>query len=197
MLHRRFSPCLFAGLLAAILPAVSPAQSKRPLSHKDYGGWRTITSQHLSNDGKFLAYGVFPQEGDGEVIVRNLDTGQETSHPAGARPPPPAPTGEEEGPPPRARAVTIAFSADSKTLVFSTFPSKADVDKAKKEKKKPEQMPKDAMVIVNLASDAVTKIERVKQFHLPEKASGYLAYLKEASGGRRAGTRGGRHEGTR
>jgi dipeptidyl aminopeptidase/acylaminoacyl peptidase len=182
MFRRRFSPAAFAGLFAAaLLASVSLAQTaKRPLTHKDYDAWRTITSQHLSNDGKFLAYGVFPQEGDGEVIVRNLVTGQEARHPAGARPAPPTVTTEEEGPPPQPRSVTIAFSADSRTLVFSTFPSKAGVDKAKKEKKTAEQMPKDAMVVVNLASGAVARIDRVKQFHLAEDASGYLAYLKEA-----------------
>ncbi|HEV2446294.1 MAG TPA: hypothetical protein VGS58_10245, partial [Candidatus Sulfopaludibacter sp.] len=182
MLYRRFSTSAFTGLLAAtLLISVSLAQTpKRPLTHKDYDAWRTISSQRLSNDGKFLAYGVFPQEGDGEVIVRNLVTGQETRHAAGARPQPPTTTTEEEGPPPQPRGVTIAFSADSRTLVFSTFPPKADVDKAKKEKKTAEQMPKDGMVVLNLAAGAVTKIDRVKQFHLPEDASGYLAYLKEA-----------------
>jgi dipeptidyl aminopeptidase/acylaminoacyl peptidase len=180
MLHGRFASRAFACFLAAtLLAAASPAQTKRPLTHKDYDGWRTISSQHLSNDGKFLAYGVFPQEGDGEVIVRNLVTGRETRFPAGQRPPAPPDTGEEEGPPPQPRAVTIAFSADSKTLVFSTFASRADVNQAKKDKKTPEQMPKDGMGIVNLASGAVTKIDRVKQFQLPANASGYVAYLKE------------------
>ena len=83
MFHRR----LF--LIAALLASLSLAQTaKRPLSHKDYDSWRTISSQRLSNDGKFLAYGIFPQEGDGEVIVRNLVTGQETRFAAGARPAP-------------------------------------------------------------------------------------------------------------
>ncbi len=182
MLHRRFSLGAFAALFTAtLLISVSLAQTgKRPLTHKDYDGWHSISSQHLSNDGKFLAYGVFPQEGDGEVIVRNLVTGQETHHAVGARPAPPPAIAEEEGPPPQPRAVTIEFSADSRTLVFSTFASKADMDKAKKEKKTADQMPKDGMVILNLASGAVTKVDRVKQFHMPEDASGYLAYLKEA-----------------
>ena len=68
------------------------------------------------------------------------------------------------------------FSADSKTLVFSTFPAKAEIDKAKKDKK---PAPKDGMVIVDLASGKATRIERVKRFVLPEKASGVLVYQKE------------------
>ena len=185
MFHRRFSPRAFAGVISAtLLISVSFAQTaKRPLTHKDYDAWRAISSQRLSNDGKFLAYGVFPQEGDGEVILRNLVTGQETRFAAGARPAPPPAVTEEEGPPPQPRGVVILFSSDSHTLVFSTFAPKADIDKAKKEKKTADQMPKDSMSIVNLASGAVTKVDRVKQFSMPENVSGLLAYLKEAPPG--------------
>lgn len=178
MLPRRLLPGVLAALFAAFL--LSAQSAKRPLTHKDYDAWRSISSQQLSRDGKYLAYGVFPQDGDGEVIVRNLVTGQESKYAAGARPAPPPAATEEEGPPPQPRAVTIEFSSDSRTLVFSTFVPKADVAKAKKEKKTAEQMPKDSMVVVNLASGAMAKVDRVKQFHMPENASGYLAYLKEA-----------------
>ena len=66
------------------------------------------------------------------------------------RSPRPRSAGEcEEGPPPEARSVTIAFSADSRTVVFSTFPPKAAIDQARKDKK---PAPKEGMVIVDLAS---------------------------------------------
>jgi dipeptidyl aminopeptidase/acylaminoacyl peptidase len=166
--------------LACLLVSVSFAQTaKRPLNHKDYDGWRIIASQHLSPDGKFLAYALSPEEGDGEVVIRNLVTGQDSHFPAGARPQPAPAT--DEGPPPEARATTIVFSADSKFAVFSVFPLKADTDKAHKEKKTAEQMPKDGMTIVELASGKSTAIERVRRFMMPEKAAGYLAYQKEAA----------------
>src|ERR1035437_381631 len=182
MFHRRFSLRPAAWLLtAAVLLSLSFAQTgKRPLNHNDYGGWRSISSQRLSPDGKFLAYGLFPQEGDGVVVVRNLVTGKEQREPAGERPASAPAAPAEEGPPAEARAVTIAFSPDSRTLVFSIFSPKADTDKARKEKKTAGQMPKDGMVIVDLATGNTTRIERVKRFQLPEKANGYLAYLREA-----------------
>src|SRR5579871_5819465 len=122
------------GLMAAAL--FSFAQTgKRPLNHHDYDGWRAIAGQKLSSDGKFLAYGVFPQEGDGEVVVRNLVTGKDTHFPAGARPQAPGAAVPEEGPAPEARGTTISFSADSKFAVFSTFPSKAATDQARKDRK--------------------------------------------------------------
>ena len=173
----RAAVCL---LSTGMLLTVSFAQTaKRPLNHKDYDGWRTIASQKLSNDGKFLAYATFPQEGDGEVLIRNLVTGKEARFPAGARPQPAAST--EEGTTPEARSTTIGFSSDSKFAVFSTFPPKADADKARKEKKTAEQMPKDGMVIVELASGKATTVDRVRRFALPEKAAPFVAYQKEAA----------------
>src|ERR1035438_6092393 len=182
MFFRRNSIRAFAGLAAALLlvSAAFAQTAKRPLNHKDYDGWHTIIGQRLSNDGKFLAYGIFPQEGDGEVIIRDLITGKNTHLPAGARPQPVATAAVEEGPPPEARGTTIAFSSDSKFVVFSTFPAKAETDKARKDKKTADQMPKDGMVIVNLSSAQITTVDRVRRFAMPEKAAGYLVYQREA-----------------
>src|SRR5262245_21456077 len=170
-------------LTSALLVSISAAQSKRPLNHHDYDSWRSITSQKLSNDGKFLAYGLFPQDGDGEVVIRNLVTGKEQREPAGARPAA-TPSGEgEEGPAPVARSITLSFSRDSKTLVFSTFPTKAETAKAVRERKTGDAAPKDGMVIVDLASGKSTLVARVRRFDLPDQASGFLAYLKEGPEG--------------
>jgi dipeptidyl aminopeptidase/acylaminoacyl peptidase len=182
MLSRSIPSRIFAGFActALLLFAAFAQTAKRPLTHKDYDGWKTIASQRLSADGKFLAYGVFPQEGDGEVVVRNLITGKDTHFPAGSRPQPTAAAVPEEGPAPEARGISIAFSADSKYVVFSTFPSKTDTDKARKDRKTADQMPKDGMIVVELASVKATTIERVRRFAMPEKASGFLAYQREA-----------------
>src|SRR6185503_20806649 len=141
-----------------------------------------IAGQRLSNDGKFLAYGVFPQDGDGEVVIRNLVTGKEENQPAGARPVP-APAGDGEEAPPAARSVTLGFSQDSKTLVFSTFPTKAETEQARKDRKTGDAAPKDGMAIVDLASGKATRVARVRRFDLPDRASGVLAYLKEGPEG--------------
>ena len=64
-------------------------------------------------------------------------------------------------PPPPPPSITVAFSRDSRTVVFSTFPTKAEVDKAHKEKKKPEEMPKNGLVILDIASGKADRIARV------------------------------------
>ena len=66
--------------------SIASAQ-KRPITAKDFDSWKTITGQVLSHDGHYLAYGLFPLEGDGEVVIRNLATGKETRENAGELPP--------------------------------------------------------------------------------------------------------------
>jgi dipeptidyl aminopeptidase/acylaminoacyl peptidase len=195
MNHRtiRQSRALVFALTFLLLAPVSFAQAapvKRPISHRDYDSWRAIQNQKLSPDGKYVGYALFPQEGDGELVVRNIETGKEFREAVGARPapPPPNPLGEVTGEMdrPQARGITVGFTPDSKMLVFSTFPTKAEVDKAKRDKKKPEEMPKGGMVIMDLASGAVTRVQRVKGFQIAEKSSTWLVYQKEAEPERKA-----------
>jgi dipeptidyl aminopeptidase/acylaminoacyl peptidase len=161
-----------------------PAVTKRPLTHKDYDSWRSIQAQQISRDGKFIAYAYMPQDGDGEIIVRNIASATEWRAPRGYRPPVPPPddpgAGMAEFQAGQARLLRPAFTADSKFVVFGTEPTKAELTKAKKDKKRPEEMPKNGMSIMDLANGTVTQIERVKSFQVPEDGSGFIAYLFEA-----------------
>jgi dipeptidyl aminopeptidase/acylaminoacyl peptidase len=156
--------------------------AKRPLNHKDLDAWRSIAGATLSRDGRFLAYSFMPQDGDGDLMVRDLKTGKEQKHAAGALPPPPIQNPEELNPeaPPAPRGLRIAITGDSRFVVSTTYPPKADTDKAKKERKKPEEMPKAGLVIVSLASGEATRIESVKSVQVPSKGGAWAAYLKEA-----------------
>src|SRR5579872_1196794 len=166
---------VFALLLTGVLAA-----QKRPITHADYDSWRSIRSQQLSRDGKFLAYALFPQEGDGQFVVRNLTTGKEFRASAGQTPPPPRPdpSQPEEGPQ-QPRSITIAFTHDSKYVVFSTFPPNDEVEKAKRAKKKADEMPKNGLSIMDLGTGEVAKIDRVKSFHVAEDAEDTVAWLHE------------------
>jgi dipeptidyl aminopeptidase/acylaminoacyl peptidase len=168
-------------LLALFVLALAGAPStKRPLNHHDYDGWKTISSETLSRDGKFLAYSLFPEEGDGEVIVRNLATGKEVREPAGSVPEAAPEAGAEEptAGPQAARGVRLQFTYDNRYLVSSTFPTKAATDQAKKDKK---PAPKGGMIIVDLAASTVTRVADVASFQVAAKGDSYLAYLKEAA----------------
>jgi dipeptidyl aminopeptidase/acylaminoacyl peptidase len=165
--------------VALALILVAPAlAAKRPLTHADYDGWRHIQNQQLSNDGHFLAYAVFPQVGNGELIIRNLATGTEITEPVGELPPPPPPNyaSMQEDTPPTPPGIAIKFSADSKTLVASSFAPHDEVEQAKRQKRKPEDMPRGDLIIVNLANSKVFRVPRIRNFQLPTKGTGFVAY---------------------
>jgi dipeptidyl aminopeptidase/acylaminoacyl peptidase len=195
--HRRFhAPHTLWILLALALVFSSAAQAqqaaaKRPLTHNDYDSWRAIQDPQLSHDGKLLAYALVAQDGDGEVVVRNLATGAEWRHPRGSRQAPATDEPSETAPPPQpgpggrgrfgpARSNLLAFTADGRALVFQIAPAKSENEKARQEKKRPEEMPKNALGIMDMASGEVTRIERVKAFQVPEDAAGFIAYQLEA-----------------
>jgi dipeptidyl aminopeptidase/acylaminoacyl peptidase len=162
-------------LIAAVALA---QQAKRPLTHNDYASWRSIASPRLSQDGKQLAYALFPQEGDGSVIVRNLATGKEVVEAAGELPPPPEPDPESERPAGR-QGIRMAFTNGGRFLVASTYPSHADTEKAKTERKRPDEMPKGGLLIIDTASGTALRIPDVRSFQVPEEGGTVIAYLCE------------------
>src|SRR5215217_4459243 len=176
--------CTFA-LLATMVSAQQAAPAKRALTHQDYDSWRSILAQQVSRDGKFVAYAYVPQDGDGEIVVRNIATGVDWRAPRGYRPPLPPPddpgTNIAEFQAEQARLLRPVFTADSRFLVFTTEPTKAEVNKAKKDKKKPEDMPKNGLSIMDLSNGTVTRIERVKTFRVPEDGAGFIAYSLEST----------------
>jgi dipeptidyl aminopeptidase/acylaminoacyl peptidase len=160
-----------------------PAAIKRPLRHQDYDSWHSIQAPQISRDGKFVAYAFMAQDGDSEIVARKIATGAEWRAPRGYHPPVPPPDdpganiGEFQAT--QARLTRPVFTADNRFVVFSAEPTKAEVARAKKEKKKPEDMPKNALGIIDLSSGQVTRVERVKSFQVPEDGSGFIAYLLE------------------
>lgn len=173
-------------LLVTTFVSTSAQQSptKRPITHQDYDSWRSISGAQISRDGKFVAYAYVPQDGDGEIVVRNVATGVDWRAPRGYRPPVPPPddpgANQGEFQAEQARLLRPVFTADNKFLIFGIEPTKTELNKAKKEKRKPEDMPKNGMGVMDLATGTVTKVERVKSFRVPEDGAGYFAYLMEA-----------------
>jgi dipeptidyl aminopeptidase/acylaminoacyl peptidase len=174
---------LFPGIPVSAQTAQPGA--KRALTHQDYDAWRSIFGQQISRDGKWIAYALIPQDGDGEVIVRNVATGNEWRSGRGWRPPLPPPdltdpTAAQNFQAQMTRLTRPAFTADSRFIAFTIEPNKADVLKARREKKKPEEMPKNALGLMDLSSGKVTRIDRLKNFQVPEEGTGFIAYQLEA-----------------
>src|ERR1041385_2823255 len=156
---RRYVSALCAiALIATSLAhafAQQPATSKRPITHQDYDSWHSIQAPQISRDGKFVAYAYMAQDADSEIVVRNVASGTEWRAARGYRPPAPPPDDSipnfAELIAAQARLSRPLFTADSRFVVFSIEPTKAELNKAKKENKKPDDMPKNALGIMDVA----------------------------------------------
>jgi dipeptidyl aminopeptidase/acylaminoacyl peptidase len=146
--------------LAAVLllPAATVGQQKRALDHDAYDVWKSIVDQTISADGQWISYALNPREGDAELHVSNVQS--EVTYTV-------------------ARGRQARFTEDGRFLVFLIKPELALVREAKKEKKKPDQQPKDSLGILDLLSGEVTRAERVKSFAIPEEGVAWVAYLLE------------------
>jgi len=155
-MSRHFFP-LF--LLLSLTTAVSgQTTGKKPLTHDVYDSWKKLGNVTLSKDGRWVAYKIDPQQGDGWLYLYNVKKEHLDSFP---------------------RGYDARFSPGSDYLVFRIKPQYAKVRKAKKEKKKKEDMPKDSLGILVLKGMSLEKVERVKAFGLPEKAGSWFWYRRE------------------
>ncbi|MBI3493228.1 MAG: S9 family peptidase [Acidobacteria bacterium] len=145
---------LWLGSVAAFAQQNAP---KKPITHDVYDSWKSIQGTKLSADGTWLAYALTPQDGDSELVVRNLKTNAEIHAPRGRDP---------------------IITSDGRFVVFAVVPFKKDVDQARKAKKKPEDMPKNGVGTVNLASGQVTTVaEHVKSFRVPDENPTVVVFL--------------------
>ena len=143
---------VLAALLFCSHHAFAQDTGKRPLDHDVYDSWKSIGGQQLSDDGGWVLYILEPRDGDAELRVRSADLSESYEIPRG------------EG---------ARFSADGRFVVFVIKPELAAVREAKLED---EDEPKDSLGVLDLDSGAITRVERVKSFKVPEEASGWLAY---------------------
>ena len=128
----------------------------RPLEHRDYDRWNTINGAKLSPDGNWVMYSVRDGKENVTLNFRHAKSNKEYSiaDGAGAR-----------------------FTDDSQFAIFRVLPNKELVKKLQKEKKKPEEMPKSQLRMLNLQSGRVITIDNVTSFKLPRDHSGWVAFL--------------------
>ncbi|MFQ5570508.1 MAG: hypothetical protein ACE5G0_12575, partial [Rhodothermales bacterium] len=153
------SPTWF--LLIVLLLANTPdalGQQKQPLDHSVYEIWNRITERAISDDGRWALFSLSPEERDAELRVKSLTSDQAYAIP---------------------RGVSARFSDDASFVAFRIKPPREAVRQAKRDKKKPDEQPKDSLGILNLATGEVVRVERVKSFKLPEEGNSWLAYLLE------------------
>jgi len=134
------------------------AQNKKPLTHAVYDGWKSVGEKAISNNGRYVVYTIVPQEGDGLLVINDIDNGNKREIERGYAP---------------------QISQDNRYVFFKIKSRYQDTRQARIKKKKPEEMPKDSMAIILLGTDSIIKIPLIKTFKTPEKSIGWVAYLAE------------------
>ncbi|MGQ0704215.1 MAG: prolyl oligopeptidase family serine peptidase, partial [Gemmatimonadales bacterium] len=200
------------GLFSATAVLAQGPSAKRPLTQADWDRWRSITGASLSPDGRWAAYTLIPQVGDGELVVRSTrDTteyrvprgflGRPNNVPGGLRPPAGAnPEAEPAGP----NASPAQFSADSRFVVVIVQPSQRELEQQERARGAGQRgrgaggagasQTRNSLAILNLADGSVASIPNVRSFRLPRNGT-WLAYLAEpdsTADTTRAGQGGGR-----
>jgi hypothetical protein len=171
----RYSPPLSLALTLVATAAV--AQDKPALDHAAYEEWHTIEDATLSSDGAWLLYRLTLQDGDPELRVRSVT--MQTEHVF--------------------RGVDEAqFTPDARFVVMTIRPALDSVRAARRAKRDDDELPKDTLGILDLASGLVVWFGGVESstgngnelvwYRLAEKskrrARGVTAY-KLAEDGRR------------
>jgi dipeptidyl aminopeptidase/acylaminoacyl peptidase len=155
----------------------APLPVPRVIDWPDALGWKRIQAPVVSPDGLWMAYQLVPNEGDSEVIVREVKTGKDQKFAIGEIPTPagPGPMFGEAGP------RNVQFSDDGKWLAFASFPIRKDAAKLKKERK---PLPT-KWTLVELATGKKTEFERVRRFAFSGERGGWAAILRSAAEGQK------------
>ena len=122
---------------------VAQNTSKKILTIDDFKNWKTIVNPQISNNGKYVAFELNPQKGDGNLILKH---------------------GNHSDTIPRANK--LKFGSENNVAVFHITPPEDTIRKAKKDKIKKENMPKDSLGIFCFKDKEVMKYPKLKSFKI-------------------------------
>lgn len=145
--------------LSAYLVLSAQGSAKKPLDHSVYDSWKSIRNASFSDDGKWFAYQVVPQEGDSFLHIaptehRLPDIGDD-------------------------RGINPHFSADSKFCIYTKVPPFAAAKKARIDKVKPEDQPKNQLVIFDLEKQSSVIKDRVAEVRYAKEDHHWIAFRSE------------------
>ena len=127
---------------------------KKPLDHTVYDTWQNIGEKKISNNGRWMAYTIDLQEGDGQLVIQQTSDSRKIIVP---------------------RGYNVSITTDNKYAIFLIKPFFKETREAKIKKKKQDEFPKDSLGIIGLENDSLIKISSVKSYALPKDAVGPLA----------------------
>jgi dienelactone hydrolase len=149
---------LFFLFLFPLLILNAQKLDKRPLTINDFAAWKAVNKPIVSNNGKLAAFEINPQKGNGNLIVKSVDSKMADT---------------------LSRGYDALFSPESDFIVYKIKPSEDSIRSAKKKKLKKEQMPKDSLGILILKHHKKYTFPMLKQFSLPKENAKWVAFLTD------------------
>lgn len=137
-------------LLLLAFSAVASAQTKT-ITFEDAKKWENLASPTISRDGHWVAYNVNVVDGDGRLVLRNVDSPQKKEF-VGASP--------------------AAFSDDSKWVAFLLSPPRKDAERMRAERKPIHTK----LMLVNLASGGEIPVDDVMRYRFVKGGRYLLAH---------------------
>ena len=132
-------------MLPCLLLSVALQAQKKPLDHTVFDSWEAVANTAISPSGRVIAYEVNPQEGDGTLYLRISGKKQDRVVEI-----------------PRGYKATLLD--DDSYAVCLIKPFFARTRRAKIDKKKADDMPKDSLAVINLKTGDVRKFPDVKSY---------------------------------
>ncbi len=134
---------------------------KKMLDREVFDGWKQIVAPRISDDGRWVVYGLNPARGDGQTVVYDaLSSKADTLH--------------------RASGARLFGSSGAPWVAAKVVPTRAQqrreqIDKTKADRKRP-----DTLVLAALGSRDRIVVPRLKSFQTADRdGSGVIAYLYE------------------
>ena len=137
---------------------IAVSQDKIPLDHSVYNSWKNLKNSVISNNGSLIAFELDPQKGDGKLILFSVDAHEYDTIQRGAN---------------------AALMPGADVMVFRIKPQFDTVRQAKLKKVKKDKLPKDSLGILIIADKKIMKFPAIKRVAVPEKESGWIAFLLE------------------
>jgi dipeptidyl aminopeptidase/acylaminoacyl peptidase len=157
--------CLFLLLASFATPTAAQPDltAKKVLTFADEKIWRSSSTPVLSADGSYIAYAVWPTEGDGETVIRHLASGKELKFPRSSG----------------ATTTDPKFTPVGSRVLLPLTPTKSEVEKAKALKLKPDEMPQPSLAVVDLETgQLVDKFAQAGPFFVAGEGAGVVIYRK-------------------
>jgi dipeptidyl aminopeptidase/acylaminoacyl peptidase len=139
------------------LGASQDTASRRALDHEDYPRWRELTSPSLSRDGVWALYIARPADGGDPTLHVHASRG-DTHHAV-------------------ERAARADFDPTGRWVAATLTPPRDELKELRKDGKEDDELPTDALGLLDLTSGELERVERVKSFAVPEEDGARVAWL--------------------